>query len=174
MLRLFARPSFNLVMGAAWLIVVVVLLAPYMVRTIGSGQAGVLYHYFTGTRMSGVMDEGFHIIFPADTVYVYDTRTQTLPRTMDVLSFNGLAVTVTVNTRFRVIREELPQLHVEIGPDYVKKLVEPVVLASVREVIGRYRPEELYTTHSTTVQDEVDRVSQAAIAGHHIELMIVV
>ncbi|HNH48615.1 MAG TPA: prohibitin family protein, partial [Myxococcota bacterium] len=91
-----------------------------------------------------------------------------------VLSFNGLAVTVTVNTRFRVIREELPQLHVEIGPDYVKKLVEPVVLASVREVIGRYRPEELYTTHSTTVQDEVDRVSQAAIAGHHIELMIVV
>ncbi|HND31368.1 MAG TPA: prohibitin family protein [Myxococcota bacterium] len=174
MLRLFVRPSFNLVMGAAWLIVVVVLLAPYMVRTIGSGQAGVLYHYFTGTRMSGVMDEGFHIIFPADTVYVYDTRTQTLPRTMDVLSFNGLAVTVTVNTRFRVIREELPQLHVEIGPDYVKKLVEPVVLASVREVIGRYRPEELYTTHSTTVQDEVDRVSQAAIAGHHIELMIVV
>ena len=168
------RLAYDALLVVAFLLVLVVMLAPFMLKPILSGQAGVLYRAFTGTDEDELMDEGLHVIFPADTVYVYDTRVQNLARSIDVLSFNGLAVNVTINCRFRVIREELPQLHVEIGPEYVTKMVDPVVQAAVREVIGRYRPEELYTTHSATVQDEVDQVAQAAIAGYHIELMMVV
>ena len=169
-----ARITYNSLLVVAFFLVAVVLLAPFMLKSVQSGEEGVLYRVFTGTEVDKTLGEGLHLIFPADTVYIYDTRVQTLARTVDVLSFNGLAVSVTLNCRFRAIRDELPQLHVEIGPDYVTKIVDPVVLASVREVIGRYRPEELYTTHSATVQDEVDQVAQAAIAGHHIELMMVV
>lgn len=165
------RRVFDITAAISLSIIALVLIAPYALVIVGSGQVGVLYSVFTGTRLGVPYGEGLHIKFPANAIFIYDTRIQTLKQTVQVLSFNGLAVDVTLTCRYRVVPDEAPLLHQQIGPEYVDKLISPVLLSSAREVIGNYRPEELYTTHSTTIQDEIDRVAQDAIQGFHIELL---
>ena len=42
--------------------------------TIDSGEAGVLFRAFGGTEMDQVYGEGFHLIAPWNTMYVYDIK----------------------------------------------------------------------------------------------------
>ena len=46
--------------------------------TIGSGEAGVLYKLFDGGVVTDEppLDEGFHIVLPWNSVYVYEVRQQ--------------------------------------------------------------------------------------------------
>ena len=62
--------------------------------TIGSGEAGVLYKLFSGGVVTDEppLDEGFHMVLPWNTVYVYEVRQQEVFEKMDVLSKNGLDI----------------------------------------------------------------------------------
>lgn len=163
--------SFGVTVALFFAVFVVLLVAPKMFHPVKTGQLGVLYRFFSGTDMSRTYQEGLHILFPLNELFIYDTRVQEFTRTVDVLSFNGLSVRVSVSCRYLPIREELPALHQEIGPDYERKLIIPVLFASIREVIGTYRPEELYTTHSATIQAEINRVAQEAVEGLHVTFL---
>lgn len=137
----------------------------YMIET---GQAAVLYRFFWGTDTTHVYGEGLHIVFPWNKLYVYDVREQELTQEVSVLSFNGLTIDVTFSFRYHPDPETLGLLHQHLGPDYADKVVKPILIAAVREVIGHYLPEELYTTHSATIQDEIQQVCQRDIEQNHI------
>lgn len=127
-----------------------------IVITIPAGHGGVLYYrFFGGTVTDKVYPEGIQLIFPWDKMTIYDARLHEVQQEIKVLSQNGLIISLTVSIRFRPIYEELGFLHKSVGPDYLKKVIQPVTIASVREVIGKYRPEELYTTRREEIQDEM-------------------
>ena len=135
------------VLIVAGLIVLFVYLAPSTFIAVHPGQAGVLWRRFWGgSELAQVYREGTVVIWPWDKLYLYDTTLQHVRTQTTVLSTDGLALTVTVSGRFRIDPERLPRLHAEVGPDYVSKLVEPDLLASVRAVFGRYRAEDAYAS----------------------------
>ncbi|MGE4278080.1 MAG: prohibitin family protein [Magnetospirillum sp.] len=118
-----------------------------VVISIHSGQAGVLYSFFSGTDQGNIYDEGVHLIWPWNTMYIYDIRFQTREQNYSLLTNGGLPVNLKVAIRFQPDIRMLPLLHVAVGPDYVEKVVFPETEAALRRAVGQYGPEEVYTSH---------------------------
>jgi regulator of protease activity HflC (stomatin/prohibitin superfamily) len=82
-------------------------------------------------------------------------RVQGFESRVSVLCSNGLNVQVNIALRCHPDPDRLPQLHLKVGPDYLNKLVLPVTISSVRDVVGQYKPEELYSTASQEMQNAI-------------------
>ena len=128
------------------LLIASVLLWSRMVVSIRSGEAGVLYRFFSGTEMEQIYDEGVHLLWPWDRMFVYDMRLQTKEREYSLLTSSGLPVDLNVAVRYRPDIRMLPLLHVAVGPDYLEKVVFPETEAVLRRAVGQYGPEEVYTS----------------------------
>lgn len=124
--------------------------------TIEAGNVGVLFRKFSGgIDMKNLYKQGFHVIAPWNTMYIYDARKHQAEETMDALSSNGLSISVDVTVIYRPDEVQIPNLHNTIGSDYFKKIIIPEVRSSVRKIIGRYTPEELYSSKREVVQTEI-------------------
>lgn len=163
------RYSFLLILVSATVIFLCAALSDRIFYTVESGQVGVLYRLLWGTETDKTYGEGLTVIFPWNKLYIYDVREQQYAEEVEVLSYNGLSILVSFSFRFRLVADKVGVLHQTLGPEYLEKLIRPTLIASVREVVGNYRPEELFTTHSATLQDEIQLVSQQGIEVYNIK-----
>lgn len=134
-----------------------IVLWPYMVVNVPSGQVGVMWKRFSrGTVLdpTKLRSEGFHIILPWDRMFLYNLRIQTVTQTYHAISSDGVGLLATVNIRFRLRREFIPFLHQAIGPAYLE-LLGPEVASRMREVISQYTAEQVYSTDRGRIQDEI-------------------
>lgn len=124
--------------------------------TIEPGHKGVIFKRFSGgIDKDKIYGQGFHIIAPWNKMFLYDTRVEEAYETMEVLSKNGLNIAVELSFRFRPDPTKIGDLHNEIGKDYLGRIIKPEVRSATREVIGKYLPEELYSTQREAIQDEI-------------------
>ncbi|MFH1937524.1 MAG: prohibitin family protein, partial [Bacteroidota bacterium] len=156
------------------IVVGVILLIIFWARmtvTVDAGHGGVLFRTFGGgidtTRTFG---EGFHVIAPWNTMVVYETRQQEMAEDMQVLSSNGLEIRVDVSSWYQPVWKELGKLHVNIGSDYLKRVVIPALRSSARTVIGRYTPEQIYSTKRDAIQDEIFQEMKAILDEKFVQL----
>ena len=136
---------------------------PSIVISIKPGELGELYARFRGgTQLQHTYEEGIHFIQPWNIMYIYDVRVQEETQNIDVLTVDGLTINVQISLRFQIIRDRLPNLHQEIGPNYRDKVVIPIMNSAVRQTIGSYRPDDLYSTARQELQDQmlVDAVEE--------------
>lgn len=113
---------------------------------IGPGQAGALYRPLTsGTVTDYVYPEGLQVLFPLNTMTIYDTRVQVIQHDLTVLTNRGLPITLKLAIRFRPIYELVGVLHQQVGVDYPKKIILPQIESVLRRRIGQHSPEEIYT-----------------------------
>ena len=103
-------------------------------------------------------------------MYVYDVRDKQLEEAMDVLSSNGLTIKVDVTVRVNPNYGQIASLHEKFGFDYINSLVRPEVRASVRKIVGRYTPEELYSTKREEVQHGIQTDLEANLKKNFVEL----
>lgn len=116
------------------------------VVTISSGHCGVLWQrFFNGTRVDRFYDEGLHVIFPWDRMIIYDIRAQTIREKLTVLSSNGLPIEIEIAAYFKIDRENLPNLHKNIGPNYAGIVIAPMTKAIIRNITGQLTPEEIFS-----------------------------
>lgn len=134
-----------------------VLLFDRIFITIFPGEAGVLFHRIInqGTVTDKIFQDGLKVILPWDEMYVYDVRIQEKKQTVNVLSQNGLTIQVDVSIRYHIDRGQLPFLHKSVGREYQRKIIIPSIISSVREVVGGYKPEEIYTSARHLIQDKI-------------------
>jgi len=124
--------------------------------TIQSGEAGVLYKQFGGGTVTEVTyPEGFHVLAPWNKMYIYNVRNQEQKENMTALSKNGLSIDMEMSIRFRPIEDEIGLIHKTLGQNYREVIVMPEVRSSARKVIGRYDPEELYSSKRDFIQEEI-------------------
>lgn len=128
-----------------------------IVITIFPGHAGVYFRRFLnkGTVIEKSYQEGVHFIWPWNEMYIYDVRIQEFKQKVEVLSQNGLTIMAVVSVRYYLLKDEIPLLHQRVGKNYKDKVIIPSTISSVREVIGKYLPEQLYTTARHIFQDEI-------------------
>ena len=137
-------------------VVVLVFLWPKIVVSVHPGELGVLYsRFFGGTILDRTYQEGLHVIPPWDILFVYDVRIQEETQSVDVLTLDGLTVTVQVSLRYQILCDRLPVLHQQIGPDYKRKIILPIMTSAVRQTVGNYRPDALYSTARQELQDKM-------------------
>jgi regulator of protease activity HflC (stomatin/prohibitin superfamily) len=125
--------------------------------TVNAGENGVVFHTFrNGINVNEKpMGEGFHFIAPWNKIFIYSIKLDEKAEDMLVLSSNGLEIKVDVSVWFRPLPERLPSLVKEISRDYEGIIVIPAVRSAARSVIGRYTPEEIYSTKRDAIQDEI-------------------
>lgn len=142
------------VVAFAGIFLMVILLT--MSVTINGGEAGVLFRTFGGgIDLETTYGEGFHIIAPWNEMVVYEVRQQEAKETMAVLSSNGLEISIDVSGWFQPLYSKLPKLHQEKGTEYLDRVVRPALRSATRSVIGRYTPEEIYSSKRDVIQNEI-------------------
>lgn len=145
-----------LITAGAFLTVLFLFLWPRILISVHPGELGVLYsRFFGGTILDRIYQEGLHVIAPWDILYVYDVRILEETQNVDVLTLDGLTVKVQASLRYQLIRDKLPSLHQQIGPEFKKKVILPVMTSAVRQTIGSYRPDALYSTARQELQDKM-------------------
>jgi regulator of protease activity HflC (stomatin/prohibitin superfamily) len=164
------RSVFGIGLAFLRLLFAIVYFWPRVVVTIHAGQEGVLWRRFSGTGLDIVLLEGVHLIFPWDHVYVYDVRIQRVDHTVEILSTDGLEISVEVSTRYFPVMKTVPRLHQKVGPDYVTRIIIPEVVLAVREVMGKYRPQELYTRRTEEMQAQIKSRAAAQVQDRFITI----
>jgi len=139
--------------------------------TIKSGEKGVLFKQFGGgLEKETVYDQGFHIVAPWNTMFIYDVRTNEAFEEMEVLSKNGLSIKVELSYRYSPDPKKIGFLHDQIGTNYDLRIIKPEIRSATREVIGQYNPEELYSTKREAIQQEIYDKTAASIGQKNILL----
>ena len=63
---------------------------------------------------------------------------------------------------------DLPKLHQEKGSDYLDRVVKPAIRSASRSVIGRYTPEEIYSTKRDAIQTEIYEETKKILDGQYV------
>ncbi len=153
------------------LVILAVLLSKSAV-TIGSGEAGVLYKTFGGGVVTDQppMGEGFHIVAPWNDVFVYEVRQQELFEKMKVLSSNGLEIQIDASAWYQPVQNELGTLHQNLGEGYLDRVIKPAIRSAARSVVGRYTPEQLYSSKRDAIQDEIFEETKKILDPQNVQL----
>ncbi|WP_460218912.1 prohibitin family protein [Psychroserpens sp. MEBiC05023] len=152
-------------------VVLIILLAKSAV-TIGSGEAGVLYKTFDDGVVTDAppLGEGFHIIAPWNKVIVYEVRQQELFEKMKVLSSNGLEIQIDASAWYEPVYANLGQLHQSLGENYLQRVIQPAIRSAARSVVGRYTPEQLYSSKRDAIQDEIFDETKKILDKQNVQL----
>lgn len=137
-------------------VLILIILIVKSAVTIGPGEAGVLYKPIAdGVDTENTYGEGLHIIAPWNKMLVHTVRQQSLTDQMNVLSVNGLQVQVNGTIWFEPEYNNLGKLIKTKGEDYIQELLDPAINAAARSVVGRYTPEQLYSSKRDAIEQEI-------------------
>jgi regulator of protease activity HflC (stomatin/prohibitin superfamily) len=140
--------------------------------TIDSGHAGVVHE----TLGAGVnpdeqaLGPGFHIIAPWNRVIDYETRQQEMPEKMSVLSSNGLDIKLDASVLYEPDYKNLGKLHNQKGIQYKSRVLQPAIRSAARSVVGRYTPEQLYSSKRDAIQDEILEETKKIVEPQFIQI----
>jgi regulator of protease activity HflC (stomatin/prohibitin superfamily) len=135
---------------------------------VGSGEVAVVrtpdgveqHVYQPGDWHIGVFDHATN----------YSVRSQEREERLDVQSSDGLGITLDTSIRFHPIATEVIALDQELGQDYYAVLLGPTLRSQARRVVGRFKPEEIYSTQRELIERQIREGVEAAIKGRHVEL----
>jgi regulator of protease activity HflC (stomatin/prohibitin superfamily) len=170
-------PSLSVMLMASML--VATLLFPYVVITVPSGSVGVLWKRFNGYDLycwcfvgrgtildpHELRDEGLHLVWPWDKLFIYNLRLQSTTQTYNAITKDGVSVLVQINIRFQLLHNSIGVLHKFIGPQYLQSVVAPEIGSQAREVISQYGAEEVYRSREA-IQDKIRNNSQKSLGAH--------
>lgn len=152
-------------------LMVLVIFSSATFLTIDAGERGVLFRRFDGgIDKTTVYTPGFHVLAPWNTMYVYDVREKQIEEKIDALSNNGLNIALDVTVRVNPRYDKIGILHEKFGKDYINTLVRSEVRSAVREAIGKFTPEELYSTRRDEVQTLIQTELEESLGANNIEL----
>src|SRR5215472_1102988 len=175
LLRHLPGVSFIVLLG----LLIVVVLWPYVVITVPSGYVGVLWKRFNGLDMycwcwvgrGTVLDprelreEGLHIIWPWDKLYLYNLRLQSTQQTFNAISKDGVNVKAQISVRYQLLHNSVAVLHKFIGPDFLSSVVNPEIGSQARQVISQYTAEAVYTSREQ-IQKQIRDATQKSLAAN--------
>lgn len=140
--------------------------------TIGAGEAGVLWKRFGGGVVTDEppLGEGFHLVAPWNNVIVYEVRQQELTEKMKVLSSNGLDIELEATAWYQPKAEQLGFLHQTKGTNYLDRVLKPAMRSATRSVVGRYAPEQIYSSKRDAIQKEIFEETKKIVDDQYIQL----
>ena len=151
--------EFNFPKGGLFFVMIaiaVIILFAKSTVTIGPGEGGVVFERFgDGVNTEKTYGEGFQIVAPWNEMIIRKVRQQSVSDEMNVLSVNGLEVKVSGTVWYEPEFSNLGLLIKTKGEDYEQELLDPAVNAAARSVVGRYTPEQLYSSKRDVIEQEI-------------------
>lgn len=162
----------KIALPAVFIIILLIILISKSAVTIGSGEAGVLYRTFGNGVVTDEppLNEGFHIVAPWNKVFIYEVRQQEVFEKMKVLSSNGLDIQLDASAWFQPDYVALGKLHQEKSEQYKERILLPAIRSAARSVVGRYTPEQLYSSKRDAIQVEIFEETRNIVQDQYIQL----
>lgn len=137
--------------------------------TIGATERAVVFYKFgNGLDKENVITPGLHMKAPWNDVYVYEINETSSEENMDVLDKNGLTIRVDVTIRFFPEPKSIGYMHEKFTKNYVNALVIPEMRSTVRQVMGRYTAEEIYSTKRAEVEAAIRSETEGALSENYV------
>ena len=135
---------------------------------VGSGEVAVV-------RTPGGMDQHVYTagdwrIGGDDRATLYSVRSQERAERLEVQSSDGLGIVLDTSIRFHAAPGEVLALDQDVGPGYYDVLIGPTLRSQARRVVGRFTPEEIYSTQRELIERQIREGVEAAIKGRHVAL----
>jgi regulator of protease activity HflC (stomatin/prohibitin superfamily) len=105
-----------------------------------------------------------------DHAIKYNARSQERPEELHVQASDGLGITLEMSIRYHIVASEAVALDQELGEDYYGILIGPTLRSQARRVVGRFKPEEIYSTQRELIEKQIREGVESAIKGRHLEL----
>ncbi|GEM84243.1 prohibitin family protein [Meiothermus hypogaeus] len=186
---LLAQPGGRRALGVPLLLVGLAIAAiSQSFVVVPAGNVGVVFNVFGGVQPTP-LGEGFRIVIPGiQSVILYDARLKevTLAKgpapsgattpgedAINARSKEGLDIGVDVTVQYRIKRDEAPQLHRNLGPNYLETLITPQIRSKVRDAVGLFNAAELISTQRTQLEAAVTKELREDLGAQHIELISV-
>jgi regulator of protease activity HflC (stomatin/prohibitin superfamily) len=133
--------------------------------TIGPSERAIIFYKFgSGLDKENVIGSGVHMKSPWNDLYVYSVNETSSDENMDVLDKSGLSIHVDITIRYHPVPEKIGYIQEKFTKNYVTVLVIPEVRSTVRQVMGRYTAEEIYSTKraevETAIRTETEKILQ--------------
>jgi prohibitin 2 len=110
-------------------------------------------------------EEGLHIIWPWDKLYLYNLRLQSTQQTFNAISKDGVNVKAQISVRYQLLHNSVAVLHKFIGPDFLTSVVNPEIGSQARQVISQYTAEAVYTSREQ-IQKQIRDATQKSLAAN--------
>jgi len=106
-----------------------------------AGHRGVLLRF---GEVSGVLDEGIHLVLPiVYRVQIVEVRTLKEEAQASAASRDLQTVATTIALNFHVDPSRVGDLYKNVGMEYIARVVDPAVQESVKQITAQYTAEEL-------------------------------
>jgi regulator of protease activity HflC (stomatin/prohibitin superfamily) len=140
--------------------------------TISAGEAGVIFKTFGGGVVTDQppLSEGLQFVWPWNKVEVFEVRQQEVFEKMNVLSSNGLEIKLEASAWYQPATNDLGKLLKEKGVNYKNRILLPAIRSAARSVVGRYTPEQLYSSKRDAIQTEIYVETKKIVADQYIQL----
>jgi regulator of protease activity HflC (stomatin/prohibitin superfamily) len=155
-----------------------VVLWPFMVVTVPSGHVGVYWKRILGFDLycwcwgrgtilnpRELREEGLHLVWPWDKLFLYDLRLQATTEKINAISKDGVGVTAQISVRYQLAHRAVAVLHKFIGPQYLDTVITPEVGSQAREVISRFTAQQIYTTRDK-IQEEIRNATRRSLVAN--------
>ena len=158
-----------IIFGVIAFIIVLALSSSLFYTIQATERAIVFYPFGKGLDKEQVIDPGFHMKAPWNDVYIYTVNEVSSDENMDVLDKSGLSIHVDVTVRFYPIPEKIGFIHEKFTKNYVNVLVIPEVRSTVRQVLGRFTAEEIYSTKRAEVENAITTESERILGINNVK-----
>ena len=146
------------------LVIIGIVILSNSVMIVDAGKMAVIFNNLSG-KLS-VRYPGTNLLIPGvQRPILYDTRVQTYTMSatysegevkgddaIDCLTKDGQVVRMDISLRFHIDPLKVADLHNNIGPDYLGKVVRPEIRTSVRMAVSAYAVTEVYSEKRTEIQ----------------------
>lgn len=140
--------------------------------TINATQRAVIFYKFgNGLDKDNVIQPGFHTKAPWNEVYVYNVQETSRDENMDILDKSGLSIHMDVTVRFNPIPDKIGYIYEKFNVDYVNVLVVPEIRSAVRQVMGRFTAEEIYSTKRAEVESTIKAEAEKVLLANNVNMV---
>lgn len=148
------------------LVLVLPIVAVSCGTSVPAGHHGVKYLQFGGgTEMGMIYPEGFQWHLPWNRIEVYKTQWDNREEGLQVLSADGATIRLDVSIWYRPRTETLDSLQIKVGREYYGVVVAPALRGEARRIVGKFKPEEIYSSKREEIAAEILAGVQA-LTGH--------
>ena len=135
--------------------------------SVGAGEVGVKFNQFGGVE-EDELGEGLHIVPPWVSITKYSVRSETYTMSgvegegqiegddqIKALTVEGLTLGLDITVRYRLLSDDVSEVHQNLGTNYAEKIIRPTIRSSIREVVSTKTALQVYGEEREVVAGEM-------------------
>ena len=121
---------------------------------VNPGEEGFIYRPYTGgIDQTNVYTEGTVFIAPWNEMITYNILQQSRNYSSKVMEKNGMEIGIDVTINYNPMQNNTAKLHLKHGKAFESSFIDAKVRGVIKDVIGRYTYEEIYSTKRRPITD---------------------